>query len=57
MDKSKRISDKVQEMKKKQNDAEKRKKQRSIFINLTLGISFVAMSGAVMAYLWYRKSS
>ncbi|KAK7601891.1 hypothetical protein V9T40_009332 [Parthenolecanium corni] len=54
---SKSISDKVQEMKKKQMQAEKWKKIRSIFINLSSGISFVAVFGAALAYIWYRRTA
>lgn len=56
-EKSNRISEKVQEMKKKQVDAEKWKKIRSIFINLSSGISFVAVFGAALAYIWYRRTA
>lgn len=55
-DKSKRVFEKVQEMKKKQKDEENRKKKRSILINLILGVGFVVISSTVIAFCWYRKS-
>lgn len=55
--KSKKISEKLREMKKKQGDAEKWKKQRSILINLTLGASVVAVSSVLIAYFWYGKNA
>lgn len=57
MDKSKRISEKVQEMKKKQVEAEKWKKIKSLFMNMGSGIGFVAVFGAALAYFWYRRAA
>lgn len=56
-EKSNSISDKVQDVAKKPVDAEKWKKIRSIFINLSSGISFVAVFGAALAYIWYRRTA
>ncbi|KAK7580127.1 hypothetical protein V9T40_000756 [Parthenolecanium corni] len=57
VDKSKRISEKVQEMKKKQVEAEKWKKIKSLFMNMGSGIGFVAVFGAALAYFWYRRAA
>lgn len=54
-EKSKVLSNKIKEMKKKQVEAEEWIRRKAMLFNISTGLSIVALSGAIIAYFWLGK--